>query len=165
MKRDLLLLCRKPQNKEKLGFTQISHMILLYCFSLREKFKIINLLKIQIMIINYNVRAGSVLVVVDCIPPVSPHDYSIHQCLGLLGLYSEGVSVVYCYHYPTLSLTTSDYSDQAHSLRALVITTQSRPSNTTSGEYQYQGYIGTRDNCGLYIMRESSMENIDFIIV
>ena len=34
--------------------------------------------------------------------------------------WSEGVA---CYHYPTLSLTTSDYSDQAHSLLALVITT------------------------------------------
>ena len=117
------------------------------------------------MIINYNVRAGSVLVVVDCIPSVSPHDYSIHQCLGLLGLYSEGVSVVYCYHYPTLSLTTSDYSDQAHSLRALVITTQGRPSNTTSREYQYQGYIGTRDNCGLppYILILLSLENMDLL--
>lgn len=46
--------------------------------SLREKLKIINLLKIQIIIINYKFRAGSVLVVVDCIPSVSPHDYSIH---------------------------------------------------------------------------------------
>ena len=41
--------------------------------SLREKLKIINLLKIQIMIINYNVRAGSVYWLLLIVSPQYHH--------------------------------------------------------------------------------------------